>query len=163
MMRTNAIALIDTYYQAGDHVAAMNLFLQTRDKQLIDYDDTAIMLKASISLAHMGMYNPATAILNGLRLKMKNAKSTAELDKTAEEIERLRSAGYASRGANDERWQLYESGREYLKANDLPMAQKALSQIKAMGGDPFWSKIADYALEENKWNKQYQDIVNKKK
>jgi hypothetical protein len=42
------------------------------------------------------------------------------------------------------------------------MAEKTMTQLRAMGGDPFWARITDYALEGHKWKQTYEGFVNKK-
>jgi tetratricopeptide (TPR) repeat protein len=161
MLRENAIALIDSYHRTGDHIAAMNMFFAARDKNLIDYDDTDTMLASAVSSAHIGMYDASATVLKQLRLKKENAKSP-RIDQAEQAIEGIRTGHYAVDPSPDERWKLYETGRAYLEANEPAMAEKTMTPLRAMGGDPFWARITDYALEGHKWKQTYEGFVNKK-
>ncbi|MBN1380286.1 MAG: tetratricopeptide repeat protein [Deltaproteobacteria bacterium] len=162
MMKTNAVTLINHYHQAGDHIAAIDLFFEATDKNLIGYGDTDTILQSCLSFAQMGMYDISVNILKRLRPQSRNEAFLSKFNNTAKEIERLRLNHYASSNQVKEKWKLYESGKAYLKADDLPMAQKKLSELKNASDEPFWSKITDYALQENHWHKKYHNYLKKK-
>jgi hypothetical protein len=54
------------------------------------------------------------------------------------------------------KWNQFQTGREQLSANQPTLAEKTLTDLKSGGGEAFWSKIADYLLEENRWVRKYQ-------
>jgi hypothetical protein len=57
------------------------------------------------------------------------------------------------------KWSQFQSGRQYLSKNQPALAEKTLTDLKTGGGDPFWSKIAEYAIEENRWVQKYHGKI----
>lgn len=52
-------------------------------------------------------------------------------------------------------WTLYSMGRGYAELRESGMADKSFSELKTMGGEGFWSSIADHALREYSWHEKY--------
>jgi len=160
-LKAGTVNLIDQYHQSGDYVSAANLFFQAKKKALIGADDVDIMMKLALSFAHLGLYDISSNILNTLKTNIKS-KISADIEKTAAEIENIKIASAPSQLSADTKWQLFQSGQEYLNSNNLPLAEQTLSQLKNTGGEGFWSKITEYALEDNKWTQKYRGYFGKK-
>lgn len=161
VMRSCAIALIESHHQAGDHIAAVKMYFEAKEKDLIDDDDRQALVMSSLSLARIGMHDFSREILKRLRLKKGGDKSPG-LDQVESEIQSSVAAQADANLPVGERWKLYETGRAQLRAGDLQAAQKTLNQLKAVSTDPFWTGITDYALEDNNWNRKYRTQSNKK-
>ena len=67
--------------------------------------------------------------------------------------------GSSDQMPSDVKWHQFQSGREYLGANQSILAEKTLTDLKNGSGDPFWSKIAEYAVEEHRWVQKYQGQI----
>lgn len=150
--------LIDQYNLSGDHLAAANLFLQSREEGFIRAEDIETVLKSSFSLSQVGLQEEAFNMLNALR-KNTPGKPPSYMEKInamAAEIEKNKSLGPTDQKSADDKWAQFQSGREHLSANKPILAEKGLNELKNGGGDPFWAKIAEYALDENRWAQKYQ-------
>jgi outer membrane protein assembly factor BamD (BamD/ComL family) len=153
--------LIDQYNQSGDHLAAADLFLQSWKEGFIRTTDADTLLKSSLSLSFLGLHGESLNILNALR-KSATGKPPSYIEKinsAAAEMEKNTAPGSPDQRPADVKWSQFQSGRQYLSANQPTLAEKALTDLKSGGGDPFWSKIADYALEENRWTQKYQGQI----
>ncbi|TRZ88897.1 hypothetical protein D4R89_07145 [bacterium] len=153
--------LIDQYNQSGDHLAVADLFLQSWKEGFIRTADVDTLLKSSFALSHMALHEESLNILNTLR-KSDTGKPPAfieKIDKIVAEMEKNRAHGSSDQRPADVKWRQFQSGRQYLKTNQPTLAEKTLTDLKTGGGDPFWSKIAEYALEENRWEQKYQGQI----
>lgn len=149
--------LIDQYNQSGDHLAVADLFLQGWKAGFIRAADVDTLLKSSFSLSSLGLHEASLNILNTLR---KNAPGNPpayieKINKMAAETEKNRAMDSSDRTPTDAKWLQFQSGREHLSANQPTLAEKTFADLKTGGGDPFWAKIAEYALEENRWAQKY--------
>ena len=160
-IRDCTAALIDQYNQSGDHLAAADLFQQGWKEGFIRTADVNTLLKCSFSLSCVGLHEESLNILNTLR---KNAPGKPpsyieKIDKIVAEMEKNRVLGSSDQTPADVKWRQFQSGREHLSANQPTLAEKTLADLKTGGGDPFWSRIAEYALEENRWAQKYQGRI----
>ena len=160
-LKGGVLTLINQYQQAGDHLSAANIFLQGRKSGAIGADDSDIILKVARSFAYLGLYEDAVKILSNLRTNLK-AGSPNEIDTVLAEIETIRPADVKNLPRDREKWDLFESGRSYLMNDDLPSAEQTLTNLKNKGGEPFWSKVSDYALQEKQWVEKYLGHAEKK-
>lgn len=161
IIRDCTAVLIDQYNQSGDHLAVADLFLQGWKEGFIRTTDADILLKSSLSLSRLGLHEESFHMLNTLR-KSASGKPSSYLeiiDRMVAEIERGRVRGSSDQTPENVKWGQFQSGREHLGANQPALAEKTLADLKNGGGDPFWSKIADYALEENRWAQKYRGKV----
>jgi tetratricopeptide (TPR) repeat protein len=160
-IRDCTAALIDHYNHSGDHLAVADLFLKSSKEGFIHTADVDTLLKSYISLSHMDLHEESLNILNTLRKSAtgKPPSFIEKLDKIVEEINKNRVAGSSDQSLADVKWRQFQSGREHLSANQPTLAEKTLADLKTGGGDPFWSKIAEYALEENRWVQKYQGQI----
>jgi tetratricopeptide (TPR) repeat protein len=150
--------LIDQYNRSGDHLAVADLFQQGWRGGFIRTTDIDTLLKSSFSLSCLGLHEESLNILNTLR-KSATGKLSPHIDKII--------AGMAGNSAVDSsdqtkanlNWSQFQSGREHLSANRMTLAAKILTDLKNSGGDIFWSKITEYALEENLWVHKYRGQV----
>ena len=150
-------ALIDQYNQSGDHLAAADLFLQGWKEGFVRPADVDTLLKSAFSLSYVGLHEESFNMLNTLR-KSAPGKPPSYIEKInnmVAEMERNRAPGSSDQTPADVKWRQFQSGREYLSANQPTLAEKTLTDLKSGGGDPFWSRIAEYALEENRWVQKY--------
>jgi tetratricopeptide (TPR) repeat protein len=154
-LKTGALTLVHQYQQSGDHLSAANIFLQAKKAGAITAEDLPVLLKASVSLAYLGLYDEAVQLVTPLK-KAAPKTAQAEIDRTLAELEKVRPSDVPQGSKDREKWELFESGRAYLHTNDLPQAEEALNQLKGDGGEPFWSKVSEYAIEEGKWSQKYR-------
>ena len=161
ILKAGMVSLIDQYHRSGDHISAANLFFQAKQKGMIGTEDIEIMLKSALSFAHLGFYNVSSNILGTIKTKTRG-KTSVDIDKTIIEFEKIKSGVAANQVYTDTKWALFQSGKNYLNSNKLSMAEQTLSQLKNTGGEAFWSKISEYALEDNKWTQKYGGYLSKK-
>jgi len=156
-IRDCTAALIDQYNQSGDHLAAADLFLQGWKEGFVRPADVDTLLKSAFSLSYVGLHEESFNIIGTLR-KSATGKPPSYIEKInsmVAEIEKKRAPGSSDQTPADVKWRQFQSGREYLSANQPTLAEKTLTDLKSGGGDPFWSRIAEYALEENRWVQKY--------
>jgi TolA-binding protein len=153
--------LIDQYNKAGDHLAAADLFLQSWQEGFIHSADVDTLLKSAFSLSCLGLHEASSNIISTLRSSASgNSFSYIEkINNMVTEIERNRAPGSSDQTPADVKWRQFQSGRQYLSANQSTLAENTLTELKSGGGDPFWSRIAEYALEENRWALKYQGRI----
>ena len=63
---------------------------------------------------------------------------------------------------DEKRWALLRLGQAHLRAGKEEEAKKVLDQLKALGADEFWMKLADFAYEDGKWTEKYKKVIKKK-
>ena len=160
MLKDSTAVLINKYSHLEDHVSVANLFFQGWKSRLITTEDVDTLLKSSSSLFYLGLHDDSLKILNTLK-KSAMGKTSADIDKAVAEIEKKRAIGLMDYLPSDAKWKKFQSGREYLSANNLTNAEQTFSDLKKSDGDPFWSKITEYALEENRWTQKYRWPVEK--
>jgi tetratricopeptide (TPR) repeat protein len=161
LLKGGTLTLMNQYQQSGDHLSAVHIFFRGRQSGAIDANDHDLLLKLSLSIAHLGLYDEAVKRLSTLR---NNPKSVlpSEIENTLAEIEKTKSGMLNQPPRDSGKWDLFESGRAYLTNNNLPLAEQTLSNLKNSGGEPFWSKLSNYALDESKWTQKYIGQVEKK-
>ena len=159
MLKDSTVVLIDQYYQSGDHISVANLFLQGWKNRWITTDNTDTLLKSSSSLTHLGLHDDSLGILNTLKSSI--GKASADIDKAVTEIEKKRDIGMIDQLPSNAKWKKFQTGREYLTANNIAKAQQTFIDLNTSEKDPFWSKITEYALEEKKWTQRYGASVKK--
>ncbi|OIP92447.1 MAG: hypothetical protein AUK26_04760 [Syntrophaceae bacterium CG2_30_58_14] len=161
IIRNCTAVLIDQYNRSGDHLAVADLFQQGWKEGFIRTADVDTLLKSSFSLSYLGLHEESLNILNTLRKNATgNPRSYIEkIDKMVAEMEKNRAVGSSDQAPVDVKWRQFQSGREHISANRLTLAEKTLADLKNGGGDLFWSKIAEYALEENRWALKYQGQI----
>jgi TolA-binding protein len=153
--------LIDRHNQSGDHLAAADLFLQGWQEGFIRATDTDTLLKSAFSLSRLGLHDLSFNILNILR-KGAAGKPLSHIEKIesmAAEISKNRILGPADPPPALVKWSQFQSGREQLGANRLALAEKTLADLKDGGSDPFWSRMAEYLLDENRWAQKYRGLT----
>ena len=156
-IRDCTAALIDQYNQSGDHLAAADLFLQGWKEGFVRPADVDTLLKSAFSLSYVGLHEESFNIIGTLR-KSATGKPPSYIEKInnmVAKMEKKRAPGSSDQTPADVKWRQFQSGREYLSANQPTLAEKTLTDLKSGGGDPFWSRIAEYALEENRWVQKY--------
>jgi len=156
-IRDCTAALIDQYNQSGDHLAAADLFLQGWKEGFVRPADVDTLLKSAFSLSCLGLHEESFNIIGTLR-KSATGKPPSYIEKInnmVAKMEKKRAPGSSDQTPADVKWRQFQSGREYLSANQPTLAEKTLTDLKSGGGDPFWSRIAEYALEENRWKQKY--------
>ena len=163
IINDSTAALIAQYHQSGDHLAAADLFLQSWKEGLIRPADVDTLLKSSFSLSYMGLHEESLNILNTLRKSAPGEPPSyiEKIDKVVAEIERNRVLGSSDQTPVNVNWSQFQSGREHLSANQPTLAKKILTDLKNGGGDPFWARIAEYALEGNRWAQKYQRQIRR--
>jgi tetratricopeptide (TPR) repeat protein len=150
--------LIDQHSQSGDHLAVADLFQQGWKEGLIRATDIDTLLKCSFSLFSLGLYEESSAILNILRRNApgKPPSYISRIDKIVAEMEEKRVFASSDPTQAVAKWRQFQTGREQLSANQPTLAEKTLADLKSGGEEPFWSKVADYLLEENRWVRKYK-------
>ncbi|MCX5858130.1 MAG: hypothetical protein NTZ57_09565 [Deltaproteobacteria bacterium] len=154
MLKTSTVTLIDQYQQFNDHLSVAGLFFKGRKNGLIRDDDIDILLKSAFSLAHLGLPNVSSGMIQALR-KSTLGKTTPGIEKSISDIEAVLTSGAGRQPVVDAKWEAFQSGLTLLRANNLPLAEQTLANLKNTGGDAFWAKISDYALEEGRWTQKY--------
>ena len=156
-IRDCTAALIDQYNRSGNHLAVADLFLQGWKEGFIRTADVDTLLKSSFSLSCLGLHEVSLNILNTIRKSAPGPPPSyvEKIDKMVAEMEKNRVPGSSDQTPADVKWSQFQSGREHLSANQPTLAEKTLTDLKSGGGDPFWSRIAEYALEENRWVQKY--------
>lgn len=153
--------LIAQYNQSGDHLAVADLFLQGWKEGSIRPADIDTLLKSFYSLSCIGLHEISLNILD--TLKKNNPKTFSshieKIDKMVLETEKNRMLASSAEMQSDVKWRQFQSGREYLGANQSMLAEKTLTDLKNGSGDPFWSKIAEYAVEEHRWVQKYRGQI----
>ncbi len=157
-LKTTTATLIDRYHKSGDHLAAAELYFKSKGKGLIPPNDTDTMLKAALSLAHLGFYDDSLDLVNVLKTGL-SGKGSPEIDRAVAEIGNIRTANASARLPDDANWALFQTGRDYLRSNNLPMAEQTLAKLKNAGGEPFWTRISDYAFADKEWAQKYRGSV----
>jgi tetratricopeptide (TPR) repeat protein len=160
MLKDSTGVLIDQYYQSKDHISVANIFLQGWKNRWITTEDTDTLLKSSSSLTHLGLHDDSLSILNTLR-KSGIGKASADIDKAVAEIENKRERGMIDQLPSNEKWKKFQTGREYLTANNIAKAEQTFTDLNTSEKDQFWSKITEYALEEKRWTQKYGAPVKK--
>jgi TolA-binding protein len=153
--------LIDKYYQSGDHIAVVDLFLQDWKEGFIRPDDADTLLKSFFSLSCLGLHEMSSNILNTLKKTAPRAIPSyfKKLDKMVAEMECNRTPASSDQTPVDLKWRQFQSGREYFATNQSALAEETLTGLKNGNGDPFWPKIAEYAVEEYRWVQKYQEQI----
>jgi tetratricopeptide (TPR) repeat protein len=154
-------ALIDQYNRSGDQLAVADLFLQGWEEGFIRAADVDTLLKSSFSLSCLGLHEASFNIISTLRKGApgKPPSYVEKIDSMAAEMEKNRAPGSSDQTPADLKWRQFQSGREHLSANQPALAEKSLADLKSGGGDPFWARIAEYVLEENRWMQKYQGRI----
>jgi TolA-binding protein len=160
MLKDSTVVLIDHNYQSGDPISVANLFLQGWKNRWITTEDTDTLLKSSSSLTHLGLHDDSLSILNTLR-KSGIGKASADIDKAVADIEKKRDIGMIDQLPSNAKWKQFQTGREYLTANNIAKAEQTFTDLNTSEKDQFWSKITEYALEENRWTQKYGAPVKK--
>jgi hypothetical protein len=153
--------LIDQYNQSGDHISVADLFLQGWKEGFIRPDDIDTQMKSAYSLSCLGLQEMSLNVLNTLKKHTPKRLQSyiKEIDKRIAEIEINRTLDSTDQTPEDVKWRQFLSGRKYLAANQPILADETLTNLKNGNGDPFWSKIAEYAVEEHRWVQQYQGQI----
>jgi TolA-binding protein len=160
MLKDSTATLINQYSGLGDHISVANLFIHAWKNRLITTEDVETLSKSLSSLSYLGLYDDSLNILSTLK-KGAMGKTSADLDKAVAEIEKKRAIGLMAQLPSDAKWNKFQSGREYLSTNNITKAEQAFSDLKNSDGDQFWSKITEYALEEDRWNQKYRSPAEK--
>jgi TolA-binding protein len=160
MLKDSISVLINQYNVLGDHISVANLFIHGWKNRLITTEDVETLSKSLSSLSYLGLHDDSLNILSTLK-KSVIGKTSADIDKAVAEIEKKRAIGLMAQLPSDEKWNKFQSGREYLSANNITKAEQIFSDLKNSGGDQFWSKITEYALEEDRWTHKYRAPVEK--
>ncbi len=161
-LRASSAILIDGYQKSGDHLATVELYFKSKGRGYIDSGDRDTILKSAISLAYVGFYDDSLGLIQSLRGNPQGV-AISDLDKMTAEVERIRTANAASgKLPPDVNWGLFQSGREYANSNDQALAEQTLTKLKNTGGEGFWSKVSDYALEDRNWNQKYRGYLGGK-
>ncbi len=160
ILKDSTAVLINQYNRLEDHVSVANLFFEGWKNGLITTEDVDTLLKSSSSLFHLGLHDDSLKILNTLK-KSALGKTSADIDKAAADIEKKKAISLIDQLPSDAKWKKFLSGREYLSVNNLTNAEQIFSDLKKSDSDLFWSKITEYALEENRWTQKYRAPVDK--
>lgn len=161
IIRDCTAVLIGQYNQSGDHLAVADLFQQGLKEGFISPEDVDTLLKSSFSLSCVGLREESFNILSALRKNAPGKPSSyiEKIDNMVAEMEKNKALASPDQKPADGKWSQFQSGREHLNANRLTAAEKSLTDLKNGGGDSFWAKIAEYALEENRWAQKYQGQI----
>lgn len=162
MIKASTVALLHRYHERGDFISMATLFLEAREDDLIGVGDVALTAKGMVSLSRLGLHETARNILDAMQAGARRTIA-AEIEKIKAEIGKAGGIGALEPSGSDIKWGLFESARTALRNDDAPLADKALSSLKETGKEPFWSKVTEYLIEENRWTRKYQDILKKKK
>lgn len=161
ILKAATAILIDRYHQSGDHLATAEFYFKAKGKGFVNPDDMGTITKSALSLAHLGFYDDSLGLVTALKTNAP-AKALPDIDKAVQEIETIRTANASVQLPENANWALFQSGREYLRANNIPLAEQTLSKLKNEGGEPFWSRITDYALADGKWSQKYRATADGK-
>lgn len=160
MLKDSTVILIDKYNHSGDHISVANIFFEGKKNGWIGTENVDALLKSAVSLSYLGLHDASLNILNPLR-KSAQGKTASDIDDVVAEIEKNRAVTFIDQPRLNVKWNQFQTGREYLIANNLTLAEKILSDLKNTDSDPFWSKLTDFVLEENQWEKKYQSHLGK--
>lgn len=158
LIRDCTIALIDQYSRVEDHLAVADAFKQGWKERLIHAEDVETLMRSAFSLSFLGLLDESSAILAVLRRSAvgKPRAYSERIEKMIAEMQDRRSFDSSEPTPAAMKWRQFQAGREQLRAHQPTLAEKTLADLKSGGGDPFWTKIADYILEENRWRQKYQ-------
>ncbi len=143
-LRSDVERLIGERFAVGDDIAVINLLSSSRRRGLISLNNTGLMIKASESYARIGMTDEARALLG--RARYFAAQDAAQVDAALQKLGQGQPSPAVSPIA--ERWAIYEKGRKQILASNLPAAEKTFAQFKGSDRDEFWTKLADFALQD---------------
>jgi tetratricopeptide (TPR) repeat protein len=160
MLKDGTAILINQYSGLGDHISVANLFIHGWKNRLITTEDVETLSKSFSSLSYLGLHDDSLNILSNLT-KSTMRKTSTDLDKAVAEIEKKRAIGLMSQLPTDAKWNKFQSGRAFLSTNNITKAEQTFSDLKNSDGDPFWSKITEYALEEDRWKHKYRAPAEK--
>jgi tetratricopeptide (TPR) repeat protein len=152
-LRSDVERLIEERFTAGDDIAVISLLSNARRRGLIGLNNTGLLIKASESYARIGMMNEARTLLG--RARYFAAQGAAQVDAALQKL----GQGQPSPDVSSpiiERWALYDKGRKYILSSNLPDAEKTLAQLKGSDRDEFWTKLADFALQDGARTSKYK-------
>jgi tetratricopeptide (TPR) repeat protein len=157
-LRADVAHLIGERFTAGDDIALINLLANARRRNLISLGDTDIMMKAADSYARSGMTDEARTLLD--RAKRFAVGRADHIDAALRDLTKDKRA-FQNPSSVVERWALYEKGRRELQSSNLSAAEKTLAQLKGADQDEFWSKLADFTLQDRILKTKYKDYLEK--
>lgn len=158
LMRECSLALIDQYSLAEDHLAVADIFKQGWKEGMIRTEDTDALVKSSFSLARLGLVEESSAVITALRRSAagKPRSYGERIEKMVAEMQNHLTLPPSDSTPAAGKWRQFQTGRDQLNANQPTLAEKTLNDLKSGNGDPFWAKITEYLLEENRWVRKYQ-------
>ena len=158
MLKDTTAVLINQYSRLGDHISVASLFIHGWKNRLITSEDVETLSKSLSSLSYLGLHDDSLNILSNIKRSLVG-KTSADLDKAVAEIEKKNTIGMMAQPSLDTKWNKFQSGREYLRANNITKAEQTFTDLKNSDGDQFWSKITEYALEEHRWTQKYRSPI----
>jgi TolA-binding protein len=158
MLKDSTAALINQYSRLGDHITVASLFIHGWKNRLITTEDVETLSKSLSSLSYLDLHDDSLNILSTIKKRFVG-KTSVDLDKAFAEMEKKTTIGLMAQPSLDTKWNKFQSGREYLSANNITKAEQTFSDLKNSDGDLFWAKITEYALEENRWTQKYRSPI----
>jgi TolA-binding protein len=157
-LRSDVATLIDEHIRTGDDLAALSMFTDARQKGMIAMTETEFLIRVAESYGHLGMPDEARALLIGA--KPYAGGRTPQVETALASLEKAKPSPVPPPAATD-RWAMYEAGREQVRSAKLQDAEKTFAQVKGSAQDIFWSRLADFAMEDNTWTVKYKDYLKK--
>jgi TolA-binding protein len=152
-LRSDVERLIEERFTAGDDIAVVSLLSNARRRGLISLNNTGLLIKTSESYARIGMMDEARTLLG--RARYFAAQGAAKVDAALQKLGQGQSSPAVSSPIT-ERWALYDKGRKYILSSNLPDAEKTFAQLKGSDRDEFWTKLADFALQDGVRTSKYK-------
>lgn len=153
-LRSDVENVIEERIAAGDDLAVISLVSHASRKDVIKMNDTDILIKAAGSYGRLGMTHEAGRLLSATRPFAMGRIS--RIDAALEALSKT-EAPPAATSPEMERWRLYEAGRRQIHTSTRSEAEKTLAQMKGNPQDAFWSKLAEFALNDGPWSIKYKD------
>jgi tetratricopeptide (TPR) repeat protein len=155
-LRSDVENVIEERIAAGDDLAVISIVSHASRKNVIKMNDTDILIKAAGSYGRLGMTDESRRLLSATRPFAMGHVS--RIDAALEALSKT-AAPPAASSPEMERWRLYEAGRLQIHTSTRSEAEKTLAQMKGTPQDAFWSKLAEFALNDGPWSIKYKDYL----
>ena len=155
-LRSDVENVIEERIAAGDDLAVISMVSHASRKDVIKMNDTDILIKAAGSYGRLGMTHEARRLLSATRPFAMSRIS--RIDAALEALSKTETPPAAA-SPEMERWRLYEAGRRQIHTSTRSEAEKTLAQMKGTPQDAFWSKLAEFALNDGPWSIKYKDYL----
>ncbi|MCX7634544.1 MAG: hypothetical protein N2Z74_02220, partial [Syntrophales bacterium] len=181
-LKRATVQAVNESYRAGDYLAAAAAYYRTLAQRVIGPQDTETLMKVADSLRRMFLLTESRRIYAYAKIACIDRRLLAEINAALDSLKDSQSgspAGDVNLGKGEEgmppstlaqyaaalekasperrRWLLYEMGGLLLKEGKKEEARRTFLLIKEGDGDPFWTKVSDYALTVSRGEEKAAD------